>query len=133
VIILPLQNVTSSNHFLGKRYNVVTMKWIKLFARRKIFKVDTFYHSNSYLFNEFACNSGFFWHEWTSLKLEWNESFKGPRVPKKVQITQERVEYNVFLFDEPFKGPKSLKMFKISLTFPFDKLWQLSKSFHIGE
>jgi hypothetical protein len=44
---------------------------------------------NSYLFNEFVCNFGFFWHEWTSLKLEWNESFKGPRVPKKAQITQE--------------------------------------------
>jgi hypothetical protein len=39
-----------------------------------------------------------------------------PRVPKKAQITQERVEY-VFLFDEPLKGSKSLKIFKISLTF----------------
>jgi hypothetical protein len=26
--------------------------------------------SFSYLFNEFVCNLGFFWHEWTSLKLE---------------------------------------------------------------
>jgi hypothetical protein len=43
---------------------------------------------NSNLFNEFACKLGF---------------FKGPRVPKKAQFTQERVEYNVFLFDEPFK------------------------------
>jgi hypothetical protein len=25
---------------------------------------------NSYLFNEFVCNFDFFWHEWTSLKLE---------------------------------------------------------------
>jgi hypothetical protein len=25
---------------------------------------------NSYLFNEFVCNFGFFWDEWTSLKLE---------------------------------------------------------------
>jgi hypothetical protein len=58
-----------------------------------------------------VCNFGFFWPEWTSLKLEWNESFQGPRVPKKVQITQERVEYNVFLFDEPLKGSKSLKIF----------------------
>jgi hypothetical protein len=24
----------------------------------------------SYLFNEFVCNFAFFWHEWTSLKLE---------------------------------------------------------------
>jgi hypothetical protein len=51
---------------------------------------------NSSLFNEFVCNLGFFWHEWASLKLECQ---------KKAQITQERVEYNVFLFDEP---PKAL-------------------------
>jgi hypothetical protein len=51
-------------------------------------------------------------------------------VPKKAQITQERVEYNVFLFDEPLKGSKSLKIFKISLTFRFDKLSNLSKSVH---
>jgi hypothetical protein len=80
-----------------------------------------------------VCNFGFFWHEWTSLKLECNESFKGPRVPKKAQITQKRVEYNVFLFDEPLKGSKSLKIFKISLTFRFDKLSNLSKSVHTGE
>jgi hypothetical protein len=29
---------------------------------------------------------------------------------------------NVFLFDEPLKGSKSLKIFKIYLTFRFDKL-----------
>jgi hypothetical protein len=68
--------------------------------------------SNSSLFNEFVCNLGFFWHEWA----------------KKAQFTQERVEYKVFLFDEPLKGRKSLKMFKISLTFRFDKLSNLSKS-----
>jgi hypothetical protein len=49
-------------------------------------------------------------------------TIKGPRVPKKVQFTQERVEYNVFLFEEPLKGSKLLKIFKISLTFRFDKL-----------
>jgi hypothetical protein len=38
------------------------------------------------------------------------------------QFTHERVEYNVFLFDEPLKGFKSLKIFKISLTLRFDKL-----------
>jgi hypothetical protein len=38
------------------------------------------------------------------------------------EFTHERVEYNVFLFDEPLKGSKSLKTFKISLTFRFDKL-----------
>jgi hypothetical protein len=54
-------------------------------------------------------------------------------VPKKAQITQERVEYKVFLFDEPLKGSKSLKIFKISLTFRFDKLSNLSKSVHTGE
>jgi hypothetical protein len=51
-------------------------------------------------------------------------------VPKKTQFTNERVEYNVFLFDEPLKGSKSLKIFKISLTFRFDKLSNLSKSVH---
>jgi hypothetical protein len=76
---------------------------------------------------------GLFWHEWTILKREWNERLKGPRVPKKAQFIHERVEYNVFLFDEPLKGSKSLKTFKISLTFRFDKLWHLSKSVHIGE
>jgi hypothetical protein len=54
-------------------------------------------------------------------------------VPKKVQFTQERVDYNVFLFDDPLKGSKSLKIFKINLTFRFDKLSHLSKSVHIGE
>jgi hypothetical protein len=42
---------------------------------------------------------------------------------KKAKLTHERVEYNVFfLFDEPLKDSKSLKIFKISLTFRFDKL-----------
>jgi hypothetical protein len=54
-------------------------------------------------------------------------------MPKKAKITQKRVEYNVFLFDEPLKGSKSLKIFKISLTFRFDKLSNLSKSVHTGE
>jgi hypothetical protein len=54
-------------------------------------------------------------------------------VPKKTQFAHERVEYNIFLFDEPLKGSKSLKTFKISLTFRFDKLAHLSKSVHIGE
>jgi hypothetical protein len=55
-------------------------------------------------------------------------------VPKKTQLTNERVEYKVFLFDEPLKGSnKSVKIFKISLTFRFDKLSNLSKSVHTGE
>jgi hypothetical protein len=101
-------------------------------SKRHITKFSVNY-DNSSLFNEFVCKLVFFWHEWASLKLEFNESFKGPRVPKKAQITQERVEYNVFLFDEPLKGSKSLKIFKISLTFRFDKLSNLSKSVHTGE
>jgi hypothetical protein len=39
--------------------------------------------------------------------------------------------YKLFLFDEPLKGSKSLKIFKINLTFRFDKLSHLSKSVHI--
>jgi hypothetical protein len=62
-------------------------------------------------------------------KLELSED----KSCQKVQFTQERVEYNVFLFDEPRKGSKSLKIFKISLTFRFDKLSHLSKSVHTGE
>jgi hypothetical protein len=31
---------------------------------------DFFPKKNSYLFNEFVCNLGFFWHGWASLKLE---------------------------------------------------------------
>jgi hypothetical protein len=56
-------------------------------------------------------------------------------MPKKAQITQQRVEYNVFLFDEPPppKGSKWMKIFKISLTFRFDKLSNSSKSVHTGE
>jgi hypothetical protein len=54
-------------------------------------------------------------------------------VPKKAQIPQERVEYNVFLLDEPLKDSKLLKILKISLTFRFDKLSNLSKSVHTGE
>jgi hypothetical protein len=80
-----------------------------------------------------VCKLGFFWYEWARLKREWNERFKGSRVPKKVQFTQERVEYNVFLFDDPLKGSKSLKIFKINLTFRFDKLSHVSKSVHVGE
>jgi hypothetical protein len=56
----------------------------------------------------------------TSLCVNW--AFFGTRGLKKAQFTHERVEYNVFLFDEPLKGSKSLKTFKISLTFRFDKL-----------
>jgi hypothetical protein len=43
----------------------------------------------SRLFDEFLCKLGFF----------------GTRA-KKSQFTQKRVEYNVFLFDEPLKGDR---------------------------
>jgi hypothetical protein len=43
-------------------------------------------------------------------------------VPKNAQFTQKRVEYNgFFLFDELLKGSKSLKIFKITLTYCEDK------------
>jgi hypothetical protein len=53
-----------------------------------------FSKKNSSLFNEFVCNLGFFWHEGANSTSA-----------KKAQITQERVEFNVFLFDEPPKAP----------------------------
>jgi hypothetical protein len=51
---------------------------------------------------------------------------------KKPNWHTNEFEY-VFLFYEPLKGSKSLKIFKINLTFRFDKWWHLSKSVHIGE
>jgi hypothetical protein len=44
-------------------------------------------------------------------------------MPKKAQFTHERVEYKVFFVRRaPYlKGSKPLKIFKISLTFGFDK------------
>jgi hypothetical protein len=38
------------------------------------------------VFNSFVYQLGFIWHEWASLKCEWNERFKGPRVPKKSNL-----------------------------------------------
>jgi hypothetical protein len=65
-------------------------------------------------------------------KTRVKRAFQRPTSAKKDPI-YKRVEYNVFLFDEPLKGSKSLKIFKISLTFRFDKLSNLSKSVHTGE
>jgi hypothetical protein len=70
---------------------------------------------------------------WAFFGMSETRVLKVHECQKKAQITQERVEYNVFLFDESPKGSKSLKIFKISLTFRFDKLSNLSKSVHIGE
>jgi hypothetical protein len=50
---------------------------------------------NSSLFNEFVCNLGFYWHESMSAK--------------KAQITQERVEYNVFFVR---RAPQRLQIAK---------------------
>jgi hypothetical protein len=43
------------------------------FQRQVTVRINDVYNlvtNNSYLFNEFMCNFGFFWNEWTSLKLE---------------------------------------------------------------
>jgi hypothetical protein len=45
----------------------------------------------------------------SSLFDEFHSRFKMAHAcQKKAQFTHERVEYNVFLFDEPLKGSKSL-------------------------
>jgi hypothetical protein len=43
-----------------------------------------------------------------------SERFEGPRVAKKAQFTQERVEYNIFLFDELLKAPNRLRSSKLA-------------------
>jgi hypothetical protein len=90
-----------------------------LFLNKNLNK--TIVYKNSSLFDEFVCKLGLFGTRGPFQKTRV-KSFKGPRVPKKAQFTHERVEYKVFLSDEPLKGSKSLKTFKISLTFRFDKL-----------
>jgi hypothetical protein len=88
---------------------------------------------NSSLFNEFVCKLGLFWHAWTILKREWNEPTSAKKGPIYTRTSWIQRFFVLFLFDEPLKDSKSLKTFKISLTFRFDKLWHLSKSVHIGE
>jgi hypothetical protein len=78
-------------------------------------RLTNYLSRNNSLFNEFVCKLGLPWHKWARLK-----GFKGPRVPKRAQPTHERVEH-VFLY-ELLQGSKSLKIFKISLMFLFDKL-----------
>jgi hypothetical protein len=59
----------------------------------------------------------------TNLCVNWALfGMSGPTSAKKAQFTHERIEYKVVLFDKPIKGSISLKIFKISLTFRFDKL-----------
>jgi hypothetical protein len=43
-------------------------------------------------------------------------------IPLGIKIIFTNLINNVFLFDELLKGSKSLKIFKIYLTFRFDKL-----------
>jgi hypothetical protein len=103
-------------------YNTFPFNYYYYFLRVQFLHLLISQYSNSTLFDEFVCKLGLFWHAWAILKRSFHSRFKGPRVPEKAQFTHERVEYNVFLFDEPIKGSKSLKTFKISLTFRFDKL-----------
>jgi hypothetical protein len=76
--------------------------------------------NNSGLFNEFVCKLGFF-------------GMGGPRMLKKLNLHTNELNTTFFLFDELLKGSKSLKIFKISLTFRFIKLYHLLKSVHTGE
>jgi hypothetical protein len=75
-------------------------------------------YNNFFLFNEFVCTMGFFWYEWARLK---RECFKD-ECQKKSNLHKNELNTTFFLFDDPFKGSKSLKIFKINLTFRFDKL-----------
>jgi hypothetical protein len=64
--------ITNVSNFINYvRFKIKYFKILKtsvfVFFDRVIFKMLPY---NSYLFNEFMCNFGFFWHEWTSLKLE---------------------------------------------------------------
>jgi replication initiation and membrane attachment protein DnaB len=52
---------------------------------------------------------------------------------KKSNLHKNELNTRFFLFDDPLKGSKSRKIFKINLTFRFDKLSHLSKSVHTGE
>jgi hypothetical protein len=76
-----------------------------------------------FLFHNSSCvNWGFFGMSGPVENARFTRVLNWPTRAKKAQFTHERVEYNVFfLFDEPLKGSKSLKIFKISLTFRFDK------------
>jgi hypothetical protein len=77
---------------------------------------------NSSLFNEFVCKLGVFWYEWAR-----------PTSAKKDPIYTRMSWIQRFFVRRAPKGSRSLKIFKISLTFRFDKLWHLSKSAHTGE
>jgi hypothetical protein len=66
----------------------------------------------------FVSNTWLGYNEWAISKREWNERFKGPRVPKKTQFTHERVKYNVFFCStSPLKAPNRLKPLKLAWRF----------------
>jgi hypothetical protein len=69
-------------------------------------KIPIFF--NCFIFNGLSLCSLF--NEWAFKTLVW-------LMPKKGQFTQERVEYNVFLFDGTLKGSKSLKSLKLAWRF----------------
>jgi hypothetical protein len=48
----------------------------------------------------------------TSSCVNWGFLAWMPKSAKKAQLTHERVEYNVFLFDEPLKGSKCKGCFR---------------------
>jgi hypothetical protein len=58
---------------------------------------------------------------------------KAHECQKRPNLQTNELNTTFFLFDEPLKGSKSLKIFKIKLMFRFNKLSHLSKSVHIGE
>jgi hypothetical protein len=67
-------------------------------------------------------------------RIEFHSRFKlAHSCQKKANLHNNELNTPFFLFDEPLKGSKSLKIFKISLTFRFDKLSNLSKSVQRGE
>jgi hypothetical protein len=54
-------------------------------------------------------------------------------MPKKPKLHKNELNTTFFCSTSSPKGSKSLKIYKISLTFCFDKLSNLSKSVHTGE
>jgi hypothetical protein len=104
----------------------------KIIIKKKIVEIKFTVH-NSSLFNEFVCNLGFFGTR-GPLKLSFHSSFKlAHSCQKKPKLHKNELNTTFFCSTSPPKGSKSLKIYKISLTFCFDKLSNLSKSVHTGE
>jgi hypothetical protein len=59
-----------------------------------------------------------FWHERASLKREWNERFKGPRVPKKnPDLHTNELNTTFFCSTSPLKAINRLKSLKLAWRF----------------